>query len=741
MNFSIDFYKSIINNMLDAFALHEIIVDADENPIDYKYLELNKSFEAFTGLKREMTVGKLVSQVIPEIGQDNTDWIEIYGRVALEGKPMTFESYSQILDKWYFVNAYSPKKYYFITIFHDISDLKQKELMLQEKNDALTKISEELAASEEELRQQLFEISGHQETLLEYKSKLLHNTYFDSLTGLPNRSLLYKEIADILNTQQENESILFFLIDLNNMKYINDTLGHFVGDEIIIGLGERLNSITDSNSHLYRFGGDEFLIIRNKVISPQEIEEYASRIAQLFMKPFELMDSQLHVTVSIGVSIYPEHNNKSDELLKFADIAMHQAKNLGKNVYAIFNQAMHNKVRNRMVLEKHLHSALENNELQLHYQPQLEIMTGKIVGLEALLRWQSPQLGNISPLEFIPIAEDTHLIISIGDWVLRNSCYFLKQLHNQGHSELVISVNISVLQLLQENFVEQIKTILEFTQLKPRYLELEITESVIMKSYQNIQSKLVELKAMGVKIALDDFGKGYSSLGELKLLPITTLKIDRSFISAIPMDKISKSIVSMVIKIGRSMNLKVIAEGVENKEQLDFLYQQKCHQIQGYYFSKPLPEKNVWQKLREKNHLMTPSYGKFSWKDKYNLNITEIDDQHKGIFEIGNRISKMVFAANLNFSIDEIKALLEELKNYTEEHFQMEEALMRKNKYIYYRSHKNMHQNFVDTILDFNKELVDLTDKKVLLALLDTVYLWITHHIIHEDTKLKGVIK
>jgi EAL domain-containing protein (putative c-di-GMP-specific phosphodiesterase class I) len=288
--------------------------------------------------------------------------------------------------------------------------------------------------------------------------------------------------------------------------------------------------------------------------------------------------------------MYPKHSVHLEELLKYADIAMYKAKEQGRNRYVIYNETMNQDIIERVNIEKYLHTALLKNEFEIYYQPQLDIRSEKITGFEALLRWNSPELGRISPLKFIKVAEDTHIIIPLGIWVLKKACAFLKKLHMEGYNDLTVSVNISIIQLLQTDFVETVMDILELQELEPEFLELEITESILIESYENICSKLETLKDRGIRIALDDFGKGYSSLSYLKQLPISTIKIDKSFVDHITYDPVSNNLIRKIIEIGKSMGMRVVAEGVETPEQLKFLKKHRCNRIQGYLFSMPIPE-------------------------------------------------------------------------------------------------------------------------------------------------------
>lgn len=433
--------------------------------------------------------------------------------------------------------------------------------------------------------------------LKEYEKKLHQLAYHDQLTGLKNRVALTEQLSGLIE-EKKNKKMALLFIDIDNFKYVNDTMGHTFGDYVLKEVGNRLSTFQSETSFLYRLGGDEFIILINAFDEMNEVEKIAVNILKTLKNAVEIEGSSIFNTVSIGVSIFPEHGSNMDELLKNADIAVHKAKEAGKDKIIIYNVPMNEAVTERMRIERNLRRALQKNEFELHYQPQLDIKTNKISGFEALIRWRNEELGFVSPAKFISIAEDTHMILPIGIWVLRNACLFLKRLHLAGYLDLTISVNVSMLQLLQDDFVEVVTDALELTKLSPKYMELEITESILMESYETIARKLKLLRGRGVKIALDDFGKGYSSLNYLRHLPISTLKIDKTFIDTIQAEGKNKSLADLIVKLGRSMDLCVVAEGVETKEQMDYLIKHKCHKIQGYLFSKPLPENEVIEKMR-----------------------------------------------------------------------------------------------------------------------------------------------
>ena len=469
-----------------------------------------------------------------------------------------------------------------IILFIYVRRLKIAEKKLQESY-------EEMEATYEELYATQGELSVKYEEMKDIQEKLRQNAYHDSLTGLPNRLSLFENMEEIIKSKKDELCALLY-VDSDNFKFINDTLGHTYGDKLIVKIGKRLSSILKKNQKFYRLGGDEFIICFTGPNSISDVEKFAEKIIQSFARPFNIGESTLYVTVSVGIAIYPDHGTDTEELLRHADLAMYRAKATGKNRYYIYNKDLQTEFENRMKIEKNLRGAIANNEFFLYYQPQMDILEGKITGFEALLRWKNPEMGLVPPLDFIGIAEETHLIIPIGQWVLKNACMFLKKLNDMGYQDMMVAVNVSILQLLQEDFVEMVLWTIEESGLRPDQVELEITESILVQSYQTIRDRLLQLKEAGVKIALDDFGKGYSSLSSLRQLPINTLKIDKSFVDSISTGRIGESFIDTIVMMGRKMGLVVLAEGVEKKEQMEYLIKRKCHRAQGYYISKPMPE-------------------------------------------------------------------------------------------------------------------------------------------------------
>ena len=422
--------------------------------------------------------------------------------------------------------------------------------------------------------------------LKEYQSRLHRMAYYDYLTALPNRQSLYE--TDFVSNPHQKSALLF--IDVDNFKYINDTRGHNYGDQIIVALSVRLKANLQSTHSIFRFGGDEFVLIMKNISGAEEVEKLTETLFAAFKEPFKIKDSMIHANISIGAALYPNHGETVNELLRCADIAMYQAKDAGGNQFMLYDQAMHEFILERMEIERLLYSALEKNEFQLFYQPQVDLTENRIACFEALLRWNSSELGFVSPLRFIHIAEENQFIIPLGSWVLKEACAFLRRTHDLGYTEISVAVNISVLQIVQDDFVELVLGMLERYRLEPHSLVLEITETMLIESYDLVEHKLSRLNEYGVKISLDDFGKGYSSLSHLKQLPISILKIDKSFIDYVSVDLRSGKLTGQIIKLGKSLGLCVVAEGVETEEQLNYLISNQCYNIQGFYFSKPLPE-------------------------------------------------------------------------------------------------------------------------------------------------------
>lgn len=433
---------------------------------------------------------------------------------------------------------------------------------------------------------------------VEHEKRIEFMAYYDELTDLPNRAYFMKKLKEAVQVAKEESSLLaVHFLDIDYFKQINDTLGYVFGDKLLKAFSERLKLILDEHNFIARMSGDEFLILQNGIGSKQEAEQLAERILHSFKHPLTIDGLEIFSSVSIGISVFPENGGDSNELLKQADSAMNVSKANHRNHYKLFESSISKDFKAILTMETELRKALKENQLELYYQPQKNILTEEIVGLEALLRWNHPTEGKIPPSTFIPLAEKTGLIFEMGEWVLKEACRQNKSWQLQGYNPVIVGVNLSVKQFHDKHLVSKVKDILVDTGLEPYYLELEITESMAMSNEEDIIATIQALRDLGVHVSIDDFGTGYSSLKYLSQFPVSKLKIDRVFIDN-PNRKQNEAIVKSIIHMSHSLNMKVIAEGVETEEQLQFLKNEKCDEIQGYYFSKPLPPNKFSQFLK-----------------------------------------------------------------------------------------------------------------------------------------------
>lgn len=420
--------------------------------------------------------------------------------------------------------------------------------------------------------------------------QLTYQTNYDPLTELPNRYLLRNRLTQAIAYGNRHSRVFaLLLVDLDRFKTINDSLGHAVGDSLLKAVAERLKQDRREEDTVARLGSDEFALILENLSESTAAVSVAEKILLTMEKPFHINDYEFFVSCSIGISAFPKDGESVEMLLKNAEMALHQAKEKGRNTLQLYAHDMNQQALDRLIMEHNLRHALARQELEVHYQPQVELIHGQIIGVEALLRWRHPQLGLISPAEFIPLAEETGLIVAIGEWVLKTACIQGKLWQNQGIAPIRLAVNLSPRQLMQNNLVDMVKKTLLETGLEPQYLDLEITESLIVKNVEEVIPILHTLKAIGVQLSIDDFGTGYSSLNYLKRFPIDQIKIDKAFVRDINTDPDDSAIALAVISMAHSMKLKVLAEGVENKTQLTFLKFNQCDEMQGFYLSCPLP--------------------------------------------------------------------------------------------------------------------------------------------------------
>lgn len=426
-----------------------------------------------------------------------------------------------------------------------------------------------------------------------YEEKLLKQANYDDLTQLPNRALFLDRLTQsMLRAKRRNHQLALLFIDLDRFKQVNDIHGHAVGDILLCQVAERLSCAVRTEDSLARLGGDEFTIILSDINSPTDAEMVAEKISSMMTKPFHLEEQEVFVTTSVGIAIFPDDAITDSQMMRHADAAMYRAKGEGRNRFSFFTAEMNHMAQERAELESGLHTALEQGQLHLVYQPLVSLKDQTLNGAEVLLRWTHPKLGMIPPEKFIPIAEETGLILEIGDWVLKEALFQASQWCKR-FGKFRIAVNVSSYQFKQPEFITTLKKLLHNScnSIKGLNLELEITESLLIEDDSNVGEILQEISDLGVELSIDDFGTGYSSLGYLKRFPINTLKIDRMFIRDLTHDKEDAALTSTIISMAKGLGLRVIAEGVEEKEQFKFLSTKRCDIIQGYYFSPPLPSK------------------------------------------------------------------------------------------------------------------------------------------------------
>ncbi len=433
------------------------------------------------------------------------------------------------------------------------------------------------------------------------EQELRYLANYDTLTSLPNRSLLSERLSRaIVRARREQGHVAVLFIDLDRFKDINDSLGHATGDRILRAAASRVQQTVGAQHTVARLSGDEFTVVLEDIQSLADAEQVAQQLIEAFRIPLNFGERlEMSVSPSIGISLYPQHAQVPTELLKHADTAMYQAKALGRHTYQVYSESMDEKTRHRAILASALRRALERNELSLVFQPRLALGPQRITAVEALMRWDSPEFGMVSPVQFIPLAEESGLILEIGAWALREACRILRDWHDAGLDDLTVAVNISAMQLQRGDLPEVVARTLAETGIPAERLELELTESVIMANPEQNADTLRDCRRLGISLAIDDFGTGYSSLAYLKRLPLTTLKIDREFIGDLTHDSEDAAITSTIVTMGQSLSLKVVAEGVETRDQYDFLRAQGCDEVQGHYISRALDPEQCERFIRE----------------------------------------------------------------------------------------------------------------------------------------------
>lgn len=461
-------------------------------------------------------------------------------------------------------------------------------------DDCLIERTKDLQQHNTQLQQKIAEQKSLEKELISHKEHLVKLAHYDNLTSLPNR-VFFNEMLNktIKHATRHKKMMAVLFIDLDRFKNINDAFGHAIGDRVLKEIADRFSAVLRAGDILARLGGDEFIILLNDITHGKFASPVAEKLLQSCSTPIKIENQEFSLTASIGISLYPNDGISLEDLQRNADIAMYKAKRAGSGIFQYFTKEMNLEAHEHIQMEVALRKAISNNEFVLHYQPKLNLKDGSIAGVEALIRWENPELGLITPTEFIPLAEETGLIMQIGEWALREACQTNKAWQTEGYQPICVAVNLSAKQFQHPDIAQLVASILSEAGLEPQYLELELTETAVMENVESAINKLNTIKQMGVKISVDDFGTGYTSISYLKQFPISVLKIDQSFIKNIPENLNNTAITSAVIALAHTLEMKVVAEGVENAEQLQYLADHDCDMVQGYYLSRPLPEQKI----------------------------------------------------------------------------------------------------------------------------------------------------
>lgn len=585
-------FKTASDHILNNMTVPVLLVGTN-----YLIHEVNAATAILTGYEAEKLIGKPVSSLFAGTTENLLNQTEVLENNCNQNIEVSMFTQKQenvpcLLSIKLFRDEFGDVLG-LIFLLHDITARKHYEHLLQQSNDELErKVRErtaELEASNVSLQKEISERKNAE-------AQIQYHANYDTLTGLPNRRLCYEQITQAIATAQTDTMLAVLFLDLDNFKYLNDTYGHAHGDLALQQTVKRINAIMPASDRLARIGGDEFLLLvknSNRQDQRTVVETIVNSIRQIFFQPFIINGRESFLSVSIGIAAYPQDGTDADTLIKKADIAMYEAKNNGKNDYKFYSASMKKKVLKNNDIRNNLFRAIDKGELLLHYQPQIDVLSQKINGFEALLRWKRNDHSWISPAEFLPIAEEIGLIVPIRTWAMKQAFSQLKQWHDLGFSGLRMTVNVSARQLQEQNFCDQAIDYLNQLGLDPRYAEFEIMESMAFKSDKNILSMLKKIKNNNINISIDDFGTAYSSFMNIKMFSADRLKITKPFISGIGKSEKDAAIVSSIIVLAHKIGIKVIAQAVKTKEELNYLRQEKCDEIQGGYFYDPLPPEKI----------------------------------------------------------------------------------------------------------------------------------------------------
>lgn len=581
--------RDIVEHLPQAVLVASLQLDPGTGTRDLLVEYVNPAWESISGALINTIQGKVFSRTI--YAKTTIPWEDLCLTTFADGITRRQTLYSDLVDKWLDITVSRLGNDHVCVNITDVSDLKQGETRLKEQNLRLSSLSAELSESRNNLKVKLDKIES-------LNNNLEQLAYYDRLTGLPNRIRFNQILTDEIEAASRcGRRIALAILDIDNLKTLNDSLGHESGDELLKQVAQRLGHFAKNEIQSSRFGGDEFLLIIHDYEHEAELLRIVNSIQEVLREPYMIFNVELKSSVSIGVATFPEDADNDQNLLKYADIAMTDAKRRGKNTLSLFHSVMQDNLLARINMEQRMLLALENELFQLFFQPQFDVRTRTLRGFEALVRWFDSELGYVSPERFIPMAEENRAIISLGDWIMRTACATMREWQADFGFSGIISVNVSPVQLRYSGFIDDLKNIIAGTGIRPESLEIEVTEGVLIDNFEDSVKLLQEIKDLGIGVSLDDFGTGYSSLSYLQFLPLTTLKIDKSFIANITKEKsieydITDAIVSLVNKLG----LDTIAEGVETDEQLEMIKKINCKTIQGFLTGRPMP-KNDCDKL------------------------------------------------------------------------------------------------------------------------------------------------